>query len=157
MKTQYLLMVLIAVLPLLLCSCQVPTRTMELSVPLTAPAPQDSQSIEIQTKPVNALDVLVAVETVAADNGLKPYTEQTADDDILGLADIDDSSNSAVQSWRHPELPVYLTATRHKTEILILLNSPADAPHNPRTQKLFSTIKSQLTENLSPFLTPADH
>lgn len=136
------------VLPLILIlsACQAPMRSLELSVPLQV-------SADAQTKPVNALDVLVAVETIAADNGLKPYTEQSAADDILGMADMDTASNAAVQSWRHPDLPVYLTATRHKSEILVLLNVPADAAPNPAAQKLFSSLKSQLAEKLSPFLT----
>lgn len=147
MKTHNLAIVAIA-LTMLLCSCQPSVRTLELSVPLQAPA-------DVQANPVSALDVLVAVETVAAHNGLKPYIEQTEDDDILGLADIDEAAGGNIRTWRHPDLPIYLTATRHKNEVVLLLNTPADAPKNPKAQKLFATLKTQLIDNLSPFLTPS--
>jgi hypothetical protein len=133
---------------LVLSSCQAPTRTMELSVSLKVPAGSEA-------KPVNALDVLVAVETVASDNGLKPWSEPADDEDLLGLAETDDASSAAGQSWRHPDFPVYLTATRHPGEILLLLNYPAEAAPDPKAQKLFNTVKTQLSAEVSKFLNPA--
>lgn len=149
-------MLMTALLPLLLCSCTPPVRTMELSIPLTAPMQPQTEAQSAPTKPVNALDVLVAIETVAADNGLQPYTDASGSEDILGLADIDGDANTLVRSWRHPDLPVFLTATRQKSEILVLLNYPAEAADNPAAQKLFKAVRTELAEKLAIFIKPAD-
>lgn len=140
----------------LLASCESP-RALELSIPLkqTQAARPDKtpEDISLSVVSINPLDVLVAVETVAADNGLKPWVDPLDNDDLLGLAD-DAAYDSAVQTWRHPEYPVYLSATRHKGEILLLLNWPSDANADAKARKLFMAVKAQLTKQMSPFLNP---
>jgi hypothetical protein len=141
----------------LLASCESP-RTLELSIPLkySQPVRPDAKAddVTISVIPINPLDVLVAVETVAANNGLKPWVDPLDNDDLLGLAD-DAPSNTASQTWRHPDHPVYLTATRHKNEILLLLNRPSDADPNPKGQKLFTIVRTQLMQAMEQFLHPA--
>jgi len=142
---------------LMLASCQAP-RTLEMSIPLShtqsVPSDADAKEMTLVVTPINPLDVLVAVETVASDNGLKPWTDPLDNDDLLGLAD-DSAANTAVQTWRHPEYPVYLTATRHKNEIVLLLNRPSEADTNAKAQKLFVTVRTDLLKQMAPFLNPA--
>jgi hypothetical protein len=142
---------------LVLASCQSP-RTLELSIPLThtqsVQPDTESKDVTLTVTPINPLDVMVAIETVAADNGLKPWVDPLDNDDLLGLAD-ETASNSAVRTWHHPDYPVYLSATRHKNEILLLLNWPSEADPDPKAQKLFSAIRTQLLKEMSPFLNPA--
>lgn len=143
MKSTILFATSMVVLLFALSSCQAPSRTLELSVPLSQPGvePADPNMV------ADPLDALVAIETIAAKNGLKPQSQAGGDDDILGLADID-TPESNVQNWRHPDYPVYLTATRHKGEILLLLNYVDEAAGNPAATKIFNAIRNQLTTEL---------
>jgi hypothetical protein len=139
----------------LLSGCQTAT-SFETSVSLTSPPIENDPNVPAP-KPVDPLDVLIALEKIAADSGLEPSTAGEDEASLLDIADSDLSENSDpgiihVTEWKHPELPVYLTVTRKSEEILILLHQTldADGQTNPDAAKQFIAIQKQLEKNFKP-------
>lgn len=147
----YLFLILVSCL-LLLPGCQT-AATFETSVSLVPEVVENGDPNVPTSEPPDPLDVLIAVEKIAGKAGLKPYSTGQDETSLLDIADSDlmeDSQSDTVNvtEWKHPDLPVYLTVTRKTEEILILLNQAPDASGklDPDAQKLFDSIRKQLTE-----------
>ncbi len=136
---------------LMLSGCQVST-SYETSIPLVV----ESTDPNVPPERIDPLSVLAAVEKVAAKANMKPYTPSYEEVSLLDMADtddlLDDVGESAINisEWKRPDLPVYLTVTRNRDEILILLNHTPDEAGkvNPDAQKLFESIQKQLTDTV---------
>lgn len=134
-----------------LSGCQTPT-TYEHAISLQLPPVEAVDPNAPAPKPIDPLDVLAAVETIAGQAGLKPYTAPEDETSLLDIADSDlgndTNDRKNVTEWKHPELPVYLTVIRKSDEVLILLNHTPEktGKSNPAAKKLFDSIQKQLTE-----------
>ena len=139
---------------LFLAGCQAPT-TFEKSISLLPPEVEIADPNVPAPEPVDPLDVLAAVEKIAGNAGLQPYTTGNDEASLLDIADselLDDMNGSKnVTEWKHPNLPVYLTITRKNEEILLLLNHTPDASGKPNSDavKLYETIEKQLSQYLT--------
>ena len=156
----FLVFSLTGLLPL--CGC-LETMSYERSILLLPPAMENADSNNPPPEPVDPLDVLAAVEKIAAKAGLKPYTTGDEEASLLDIADSDLSGNANtdtinVTEWKHPDLPVYLTVTRKSDEILILLNHTPDASGKPDPDavKLYKMIEKQLTVALAELRLPIE-
>jgi hypothetical protein len=149
MNIRFFILPAIASAVLFISGCQ-PSYSAEMSIPLGAADPQ--------TRPVNPLDVQAAVEKIAADAGLVPYTAQAAEEDLMSIAD-DELLNSAsagtsARTWKHPQHPVFLSMTRQAGEIVLLLNCPPDANPLADAIKLYKSLQKQLSALPATLITP---
>lgn len=126
-----------------LTGCQ-ESYTAELAI--TPATPEDALKI-------TPFDVMRRIDRIAGNMGLKPYTPPRVEDDLLDMADSDDltgqmtSSNKASKAYKHPQFELYMTATRHTGEVVVLLNMPVEKPTKTEL-KLYVLLKDELTKKL---------
>ena len=148
-----LIQLLIIVMCLFFVGCN-PSYSTERVVSLVPVENDDPNAIPAE--PVDPLDVLIAVEKIAATNGLEMYETDDDEASLLDIADSDDlldegtSGTINVTHWRHPDLAVYLTVTRNPDDILLLLShTPGeDGKPNPAAKKLYKILNKQLSTQL---------
>ena len=150
MKTKLSILVCGVLALLALWGCQ-ESYTAEMSIPLAAANPQ--------TRPINPLDVQIAVEKIAAGAGLAPYTAQADEEDLMSVADdelLNGASAASVRTWKHPRHPVFLSMTRQSGEILLLLNCPQDSNPDADAVKLYKSLEKQLSVLPAKLITPSN-
>lgn len=128
---------------LLLTGCQ-ESYTAELAI--TPATPEDALKI-------TPFDVMRRIDRIAGNMELKPYTPPRAEDDLLDMADSDDltgvmtPTSKASKAYKHPQFELYMTATRHSGEVVVLLNMPVEKPTKTEL-KLYTLLKDELTKKL---------
>lgn len=139
MKTKSSILVCGVLVLLALAGCQ-ESYNAEMSIPLTAANPQ--------ARPINPLDVQIAVEKIAGGAGLVPYTAQADEEDLMSVADdelLNGASAASIRTWKHPQHPVFLSMTRQTGEFILLLNCPQGSNPDSDAVKLYKSLENQLS------------